>query len=275
MLTTSLKHELRVMRGIALMQFRDDSKYPIKFLKELVTAGISLLTIYFMSGLVDSQKLLDTTNVADYMQFAMVGYMVSIFVGHAAQSVDRWLMFFQRTGVLEDIWITQKRIWTFSLYLSVYPLCLVLLKACAYLSAASLLFRIRVDLLSWSAVLITFCLISIAFLGIACLGTGYRLLFHRGNPITGAIILASTLLSGVFYPVKVLPEFLQDLAQLLPLTHALDAIRYLLFTGGSVASLLPPLIGLALISSVLLPIGIASITLADRFARREGVLNSH
>ncbi len=69
-----------------------------------------------------------------------------------------------------------------------------------------------------------------------------------------------------------MPEWLQMLAQALPITHALEAMRLALFAGRSVGELWLPLTVLAVMAMVLLPGSIWAFNLAVEKGRREGSL---
>ena len=59
------------------------------------------------------------------------------------------------------------------------------------------------------------------------------LAFKRADPSSWLVQGLSYLLGGVYYPVAVLPEWGQTLANILPITHALEAMRKLLLLGVS------------------------------------------
>jgi ABC-2 type transport system permease protein len=72
--------------------------------------------------------------------------------------------------------------------------------------------------------------------------------------------------------VEVLPAPLRSVADLLPLTHALEALRRALLTGADLASLVGPLSRLALFAAVLLPVSLAAFAWAVRRAKDDGSL---
>ena len=68
----------------------------------------------------------------------------------------------------------------------------------------------------------------------------------RGDPFGWAIRVSSVVLSGVFYPTSVMPDWLHTISQLLPLTHALELIRRSLLNGEGWAELRGDLLALCL-----------------------------
>jgi ABC-2 type transport system permease protein len=82
-------------------------------------------------------------------------------------------------------------------------------------------------------------------------------------------------LGGVYYPVNVLPSWLNVIGQLLPLTHALELLRRSLLNGEGFAQLGGELAILAGLTLVLLPLGLLACQLAIRVARTDGSLSHY
>jgi ABC-2 type transport system permease protein len=80
-------------------------------------------------------------------------------------------------------------------------------------------------------------------------------------------------LTGSMFPVQTLPGPLRDLAQLIPITHCLTAMRLALLEGTPVTWMANEVLILALFAAFLLPLGLLSFSWALRQARREGTLS--
>ena len=73
---------------------------------------------------------------------------------------------------------------------------------------------------------------SLSFIGLGILGSILPLLFpERGSQMTHVIIALLLLVSGVYYPVDVLPEMLQRLSVYSPATYVLRGGRAALLEG--------------------------------------------
>src|SRR4030042_498831 len=73
---------------------------------------------------------------------------------------------------------------------------------------------------------------SLSFIGVGVMGSVLPLLFpERGSQMTHVIIALLLLVSGVYYPVEVLPELLQKLSVFSPATYVLDGTRRALLEG--------------------------------------------
>lgn len=79
-------------------------------------------------------------------------------------------------------------------------------------------------------------------------------------------------MAGVYYPVAVLPGWLQGLSQLLPLTYALEGMRNALLLGYTAYDSRFEIMALLCFSVVLLPVAFLSFHFAVKRARAEGSL---
>ena len=84
----------------------------------------------------------------------------------------------------------------------------------------------------------------------------FTLVFKRGDPLLWLFAGLSWLLGGVFYPLEVLPRFLQHAGQLLPITHALVGMRAALLRNASILELLPQIGVLGVFALVGLPLSL-------------------
>ena len=76
--------------------------------------------------------------------------------------------------------------------------------------------------------------------------------------------------SGVYYPVSVLPEWMQWIAKISPATYALRGIRAAILEGTSAqwADIWPLLV----IGAVSVPLGLFTFRTGERYAKRHGKL---
>jgi len=118
-------------------------------------------------------------------------------------------------------------------------------------------------------------LVLLAFMGLGMLTGAGTLLARRANPVAAILGGVSLFLSGVAYPVSVLPPWLQTIARALPLTHALEALRLALLQGASPAELAPSLLALGLFALVLTPAGLGLFVYGLRRARIDGSLTHY
>jgi ABC-2 type transport system permease protein len=115
---------------------------------------------------------------------------------------------------------------------------------------------------------------SLSFIGVGVMGSVLPLLFpERGSQMTHVIIAVLLLVSGVYYPVDVLPGLLQKLAIYSPATYVLDGTRRALLEGTPTMQLWPFIWPTLLMGVVAIPLGLWVFGLAERYAKRSGKLH--
>ncbi len=145
----------------------------------------------------------------------------------------------------------------------------------AYLAVGGLVFGAPMGRANVGVALLALLLSLLAFSGLGIISASIILVTKRGDPVTFLLASLSTLLGGVYYPVAVLPAWLQALAALRPLTHALRALRLALLEGAGLAEVAPNLAMLALFALVVLPGGVWAFRWALRRARSDGTLTQY
>jgi ABC-2 type transport system permease protein len=87
-------------------------------------------------------------------------------------------------------------------------------------------------------------------------------------------VLQSVLLlvSGVYYSIDVLPEWMQFLSQFSPATYVLDGVRAGLIDGATLGELWHDVWPLLLMPLVFIPLGLWAFGRAERYAKRTGRL---
>lgn len=99
---------------------------------------------------------------------------------------------------------------------------------------------------NWLALAILSVLSLASFAALALLVAGGGLLLGHSGPLLWLVPSISWLVGGVLYPAALLPAPLAWMAELVPLTHALDGVRGALVTGASLTDLWRPAVCLAI-----------------------------
>lgn len=114
---------------------------------------------------------------------------------------------------------------------------------------------------------------SISFIGVGIVAAILPLLFpEKGSQMTHVIISLLLLVSGVYYPVSVLPPALQFFATYSPATYVLEGSRAALLDGTPTSALwqyIVPLIGMGALA---VPVGLGLFRAAEQYAKRTGKL---
>jgi ABC-2 type transport system permease protein len=114
---------------------------------------------------------------------------------------------------------------------------------------------------------------SVSFLGFGIMAAVLPLLFpERGEEMTFVISSILLLVSGVYYPISVLPDWMEPLATISPATYVLEGMRAALLEGTPTLALGPSILPILILGALTLPIGIAVFNWGERFAKRTGRL---
>ncbi|MGB3304892.1 MAG: ABC transporter permease [Thermomicrobiales bacterium] len=116
-----------------------------------------------------------------------------------------------------------------------------------------------------TVVICTFC-IGLAFGGLFVLS-------KNSNSLSNFLQTPIYILAGFYVPRSVLPEWLQRISDLIPLSHAVDALRGALLQGKTLGDLSGSLLAALGTAAVFLVVGIWALGKADRAIRRSGTLD--
>ena len=90
--------------------------------------------------------------------------------------------------------------------------------------------------------------------------------------IPQAVLVLSTVIGGVYFPTSVLPTAVVPVAEWVPLTPALRALRQTLLLGYPLSSVIDDLVSSLLLAVMCLALGVLSVRWAFGYARRAGSL---
>lgn len=108
-------------------------------------------------------------------------------------------------------------------------------------------------------------------IGIAC--GGLFILSRQANSLSNFLQTPIHLLAGFYFPRSVLPEWLQPLGAMLPIAHAVDALRAATLDGAGWGDVAPDLAATLGGCVVFVVIGILSMRRVEYAVRRSGDLN--
>jgi ABC-2 type transport system permease protein len=126
---------------------------------------------------------------------------------------------------------------------------------------------------NFAAALVVLAVASVSFVGIGMMTSVLPLISPEKGTQLGFIAQGLLLVvSGVYYPVSVLPEWMQWLATISPATYALEGTRDAILEGAGLGELWDELWPLLVIGFVSIPLGLQVFRLGERHAKRHGKL---
>jgi ABC-2 type transport system permease protein len=114
---------------------------------------------------------------------------------------------------------------------------------------------------------------SLSIIGIGMMAAALPLLWvERGDQMVFVIQSLLLLISGVYYSVTILPEWMQLISAVSPATYILDGVRMALIDGAPITSIGGQLAVLGVMAVVFIPLGVFVFGWAERYAKRTGKL---
>jgi ABC-2 type transport system permease protein len=211
----------------------------------------------------------------NYLGFVAIGFLAAELQQVGATGLARRVRTAQMMGTLEAEMATPAPPWMVLGVTPLYEFGGAALRSAAYLGGATVLVGLALPRANAVTVLVGAPLVLAAFAGLGLLTAGSTMLVRRTNPVSVILGSLSFFVSGVVYPVSVLPHWLQAVGRLLPLTHALVVLRAAFLVGASPSAVAGSLGALALFAVVLIPLGTATFAYALRRARIDGSLTHY
>ena len=126
---------------------------------------------------------------------------------------------------------------------------------------------------NFASALLILAVASVSFIGIGMMTAVLPLISPEKGSQLGFVAQGLLLVvSGVYYPTSVLPQWMQWLSTISPATYALRGIRAAILDGAGVQALWGDIWPLILIGIVSIPLGLAVFRRGERYAKRHGKL---
>jgi ABC-2 type transport system permease protein len=267
---------MRTLRDLFLFFQRDlriASTYRSPFVLEAIEALFGAAMFYYVARFVDSPELRQALPQGNtYFAYSLVGFVFFDYLNAALDSFDRSLLEARDTGTLEPLLVTQVSLPVILAGSAVYPFAATTLRIAVYLGWGAALFHFPLGGANWIGVIAVLLVTLLAFSGLGVLSAAYLLLFKRGNPAKWFLLGVSSVVGGMLFPVSILPDWLQFVARINPITYALDAMRAALLDGASLLAISRPLLALLGFAAILLPASMAGFAWALRRTKTTGTL---
>jgi ABC-2 type transport system permease protein len=267
---------LRILLAFVRRELAALGGYRTAFFIRIFGFGLAVGSLLFLSRFVGAAV---NPHLAlyhgNYLGFAALGFLGTEFQQVGVSVLAQRIRMAQVMGTLEAEVATPAPPWMVLGAPPVYEFAIAALRSAAYLLGANLLLGLDLSHANWASLLVAVPLIIAAFSGLGLLAAATTMLVRRLNPVAMVIGSLSFFLSGVMYPVSVLPEWLRAVGRLLPLTHALVVLRGALLVGSGLGELRSSLLALLVFAGLLAPVGAGMFAFALRRARIDGSLSHY
>jgi len=186
-----------------------------------------------------------------YVAYLTIGVLIMQAMSVAIMGYGRNITAWRDQGVLRRLAVTPLPSWEFLLALLAGQLVLILLNAALVMAVSAVLFGVRFSIAGAGIGFAVFLLAILVYLGIGQLTFALAKKTDTVNAVSQVIYFFLIFLGGIFLPVEVFPQVVQQALRVLPTTLALDVMRPSLLLGAVSGVVALDAIGLAVYFVVL------------------------
>lgn len=256
--------------------FITETSYKFSFFLQFFGILLSILIFFFLAKLFEGREIPYLKQYgSNYFAFVLIGIAFSTYLNVAVRSLSKSIREAQMMGTLEALLVTQTEIPTIILGSSIYSYIFATVQVVVYLLLGVFVFGVNIGGANYFGAILILILTVTSFSSMGIISASFIMILKKGDPIAWLFTSLSWLLGGVYYPIEVLPDWLEKLSYLLPITYSLNGMRLALLQGGSLKILAPNIIALLIFSIVLLPVSLFIFRYAVRKAKVNGSLSQY
>lgn len=268
-----LRLELRQTYAFVARNFHLVKRYWAWELVWLAYSTCNALAVTFIASGAETVTGQQNIDVARFTLFLLLGTLVWHFLSIIFDAVSEVIAWERWEGTIEYTLMAPVRRWVHLVGQSMFAVFYSLLTTTVMGIAMTLFFEIDLSKANLLGALLVLVSGSASLIGLGIVASVLPLLYpERGAQMTHIIQAFFLLTSGVYYPITVLPAWMQKVAQVSPVTYVLDGIRAAVMDGTGTLDLWRYIVPLFALALVTLPIGIWVFVQAERYAKRTGKL---
>jgi len=265
MLHELLIKDLHATSGFVERNFNLIKRYigwEIVFMVYTVVNTITIGLIGVTSG--DPQKVV----------FLIIGALLWGFLSIIFHEVAECISWERWEGTIEFTFMAPAKRITYLFGMCTYAVIYGLIRSAVVLIFIILFFKIELSNVNVLAAVTVIVVSSLSFIGMGLIAAVFPLLSpEKGSQATHIFQAVILLISGVYYPISVLPNWMQKVAVFSPATYTLRAVRAAVLEGATLGSLMNDIGILLILGLFLIPLGYLAFALGERHAKTVGKLN--
>jgi ABC-2 type transport system permease protein len=262
-----LRDELVGLYGVVERNLYLTKRYFLWDLAFLLWTIANTLTIVFIARGVD----VSAAQRNDLATKLLVGGVIWAFLGIIFEIVTETVAWERWEGTIEYTFMAPVSGPVHLIGMGVYAVIYGLVRAAAVFIAVVAFIGLHLPHANYGAALALLAIASVSFIGVGMMTAVLPLVSPEKGTQLGFVAQGLMLVvSGVYYPVSVLPGWMQWIAKISPATYALRGNRRQILTGAGIAwaDVWPLLV----IGAFSIPIGLAVFKAGERYAKRHGKL---
>jgi ABC-2 type transport system permease protein len=239
----------------------------------LVYGLVNTLAITFIAEEAGQQDVAARAEVQQLVLFLLIGTLAWAYLSAVIDDIALVVTWERWEGTIEHTLMAPVPRTLHLIGMCIFAVLHATVRTLLIFGVALLFFTIDFSKANWGAATLVALVGTVSVSGLAILSGVLPMLYpERGSQMTLMVQAGLLLVSGVYYRVDVLPEWLRIFAYLSPVTYILDGIRSALQQGANVGDVWKELVVLAIYGAVLVPASMAVFAVAERWAKKTGRL---
>ena len=255
--------------------FLHASSYRLNFLGTYVGGILSVVFFAVLAQFYGNAQPAALAGYGDYFTFLLIGASFARFLSLGLRHFGRELEHDLAAGTIEPVMVTATAPGLALLGPSLWILFEGVILLVVQLAMGALFFHADFSRANWPAAAVLTLLTLLSLSGWGFLSAAFVLMFKRAEPLSWLVDVTLFMLAGVYFPIQVIPWALRVFAYLLPLSYALEGLRYALMRGQGLGELWGYALILLGFTVLLLPTGIWGFRVAIDRVRRGGGLGHY
>jgi ABC-2 type transport system permease protein len=267
----SLRHELVGLSGVVERNWYLVKRYiwwDVAFF--LWTVANTLTIVFIAEGIEAAGGEIDVNRATTIL---LIGAVVWAYLGIIFEILTETVAWERWEGTIEYTFMAPLARPVHLFGMGVFAIAYGIVRAVLLFAVVAAFFELELPDANFVAALVILAIASISFVGIGMMTAVLPLISPEKGTQLGFVAKGMLLVvSGVYYPVSVLPEWMQWLSTISPATYALDGIRDAILNGDGVTVMWDEIWPLLVIGVVSIPLGLEVFRRGERYAKRHGKL---
>ena len=246
--------------------------YRLSFVLSFASLAVTIVPVYFVANALQPfMASVIAEEGREYFGFVLLGTAMLTMASPALSSFSAAVSGGLSSGFFEALLATPTSLPALLAGQSGYSFAWALARVVLLVAAGAAL-GVDVHWLRLPEGLLVTAIIIAAYGGVGLIAAALVVSFRTNASIPQAVLVASSLLGGVYFPTSVLPPIVAPFAEWVPLTPGLRALRQTLLLGYPLSAVAGDLMRLVGLTAACVLVGVIGLRWAFAYARRAGSL---
>ncbi|HZO62808.1 MAG TPA: ABC transporter permease [Gaiellaceae bacterium] len=263
------RHELIGLYGVVERNWYLVKRYALWELAFFVWTIANTLSIVFISKTDD----ISPEKVNELTTKLLIGAVIWAFLGIVFEILTETVAWERWEGTIEYTFMAPLSRPVHLLGMGLFAIAYGVVRASLVFGAIAAMFSLHMPSADFGTALLLLAIGSVSFIGIGMMTAVLPLISPEKGTQLGFMAQGTMLVvSGVYYPVSVLPGWMQAISTISPATYALRGIRAAIIDGAGPAAVWGDIWPLMVIGAASIPLGLWVFRRGEQYAKRHGKL---